>query len=659
MISILKPSILTPVVVFCVASGLIAQESAPARDAGILLVDEGQPKAVIVWDEKAADDPWFGELQPYIEEYLPWAIEQVTDTKLEVVTQPPGPDTAAIMIGKSWLPAEAAKRLEQAGRRFDTRIVTHDKRRVYLAGASARGDAGAVSDFIHDVLAVHLYGPDPIQWEIPRRRTLRVDFKERIWTPAFVLRRTWYDANTIPKRGELADHYRRFQAVAGAGPSMRVGTGHAWSRVLPPSLFEEHPEFFAEVNGKRIPKQACISNPEVVERFVRHYLREFEERPTQEAASISPNDGSGYCECATCLALHGDLSTRLLMFINEVARQVARKYPERYLAFYAYAYNETPPVLDGLRVEPNVITVLAHYFSDPVQTVADAACNSSQWEWLHGKLIPWKKANTGEHFMLREYMAWWYGPWPMYRSMLASLRAYAEQGADGITREYQGRDLGTDLYMYLEMRMTTDPYQDGGKLLDEVLKEYYGPAWFTARNIAFEIEDALRRGKIVAHAGMLRGYPNRITAQFLRDQARRLSETRATVSEPYASRLDRDVRYLECAARYMDFVLPYEAAVEAARQQPPTPRQLGDLRGLLTAWLDNQEALVQAGLKGDGYLDRCIARDTRKINEWFTEHGAPPAASAPAGERPWRPGTAATQRDTETRRPWRSGRTRN
>lgn len=634
MTVILNRLILALIVLCGSASWIVAQQTAPA-DEGVLLVDEGQPKAVIVWDAKAADDPNYREFQPYVEEHLPWAIEQITGARLQVVTQPPDGHSAAIMVGKSWLPPGPAKRLEEEGTRFDSRILTRDRNRIYLAGLSVRGDAGAISDFIHDVLAIHPYGPHPIQWQIPKQKTLRVAFQERAWTPAFVLRRTWYDANNIPNRGELAENHRRFLAIAGAGPCMRVATGHAWSRVLPPELFKDHPEYFAEVKGERVPKQACISNPEVVRRFVSHYLEEFEKRAGQEAASISPNDGSSYCECAKCLAMHKDLSTRLLMFINEVARQVARKYPDRYLAFYAYAYNETPPLVKELRVEPNVITVLAHYFSDPVQTVADAAYNSSQWEWLHGKLIPWKQATTAKHFILREYMAWWYGPWPMYRSLLGSVRAYAEQGADGITREYQGRDLGTDLYMYLEMRMTIDPYQDGGKLLDNALKEYYGPAWFTARNIAFEIEDTLKRGKIVAHAGMLRGYPNRVTAEFLRDKMKQLEVVKATCAEPYSSRIDRDIRYLECAARYMDFVLPYEAAVESAKQKTPTTQELGELRRLLTVWLNNQKALVQANLKGDGYLDRCIARDVRKIEEWFTEHGAPSTSSAPATGRSW------------------------
>jgi len=602
----------------CVAVvSLLAQSVAWAKDSGVVLVDQGQPKAAIVWDSKSKDDVFFEELQPYVEEHLPWAIEQITGAKLAVVTNAPGENVPAIMIGKSWLPADAKVRLEKNSQRFDTRILARNGKRIYLAGTSVRGDAGAIADFIHDVLAVHMFGPDPIQWQFPKTNTLRVDFKERVSTPKFMFRRTWYDANNIPRRDNLAENYRRCLAINGGGPGMKISTSHSWSRVLPRSLFDSHPEYFAEVNGRRVPKQACISNPEVVERFVQHYSEAFEDRARQEAASISPNDGGSYCECPKCLAMSKDLSTRLVMFFNEVGRRLARKYPDRSLAFYAYAYNEDPPKQKDLRIEPNVIPVLAHYFTDPMQTVADAAYNDAAWTWLNGRLIPWKRIATSPHFILREYMGWWYGPWPMYRSLLASLRAYAEQGADGITREYQGRDLGSDLYMYLELRMTLDPYQDGSKLLDRIFQEYYGPAGFTARRISSEIEDTMRRGKIIAPAGLVRGYPNRFKAGFLREHAQALNDAKASAPEPYRSRLDRDIRYLECSAKYMDFVLPYAETVDAASKRSIKPQEIANLRRLLKVWLDAQAQLVESNLKGDGYLDRCIARDERKIEAWL------------------------------------------
>ena len=157
--------------------------------------------------------------------------------------------------------------------------------------------------------------------------------------------------------------------------------------------------------------------------------------------------------------------------------------------------------------------------------------------------------------------------------------------------------------------------------------EYYGPAAFTARQIAFDIEDTMRRGKIIAPSGLLRGYPNRVKARYLRDHVRALNEVKAACPEPFRSRLDRDIRYLECSARYMDFVVPYAGAVDAAKKRPITSEEVGSLRKLLKLWLENQAELVQSGLKGDGYLDRCIARDTERIDAWLGRHDSPPADS--------------------------------
>jgi len=75
-----------------------------------------------------------------------------------------------------------------------------------------------------------------------QKPTLRVDFKERISTPKFVFSRTWYDANNIPRRGEMAENYRRFLAIAGGGPDMTIGTGHAVAGV-PQNLFDSHPDY--------------------------------------------------------------------------------------------------------------------------------------------------------------------------------------------------------------------------------------------------------------------------------------------------------------------------------------------------------------------------------------------------------------------------------
>ncbi len=69
--------------------------------------------------------------------------------------------------------------------------------------------------------------------------------------------------------------------------------------VLPESLFEDHPEYFAEIGGKRYKSNICFSNPEVdrlVAAATADYVRK---RPFLDILSnFFPSDNQDYCRCA-------------------------------------------------------------------------------------------------------------------------------------------------------------------------------------------------------------------------------------------------------------------------------------------------------------------------------------------------------------------------
>jgi len=592
---------------------------AASEDQGVLLVDNGQAVALVVWDSAADDEPYYELMKTAVEDHLLWAIEQITGVRPAVTNEMPDADTAAIVIGRELLTPAMKYKLKQHTTRFDTRMIASAGNRIYLAGATRRGDTGAIADFIHDDLKLKMFGPDPVQWNVPHAKTLRVTVAERIDTPAFVLRSTWYDGQTIPSKpkGNLRrQNYERFRTIAARGRGMSAYVGHNWHRILPPEMFEEHPEYFAENNGERKPTQACISNPKVVDLFVDWYIKRFNEQPEKEIESLSPNDGDGYCRCAKCRAMHKDLGTRLVMFFNEVGRRVAEKHPDKYLGFYAYAHNERPPKLKDFKLHKNVIPVLAHYYTDTWRTVADAAFNSKNWDFVHNKLIPWAAFRSSPYFFIREYMTWWHGPWPMYRSMMAATRKYADYGANGVTREYQSRDFGSDLHMYLENRMLADPYQDGQKLLDRTLNEYYGPAADTARDVSFEIEDALRRGGPMNYFMK----PRSVSAELLIDCANRMDDAAKKCEGNQAIRVQRDVRYLRCAAACVTAYETFQDAKQAADSKSLTEDQCKKVREHLQTWLDLHDALQADGLKGRSWISGKVAKDSKEITDWLAKN---------------------------------------
>ena len=71
--------------------------------------------------------------------------------------------------------------------------------------------------------------------------------------------------------------------------------GHSWYYAFDlknNKSFEQHPEWFALVNGKRRPPQLCTTNPQVLDRMVEYVLSS-----KYDICSISPSDGGGFCQC--------------------------------------------------------------------------------------------------------------------------------------------------------------------------------------------------------------------------------------------------------------------------------------------------------------------------------------------------------------------------
>jgi hypothetical protein len=88
------------------------------------------------------------------------------------------------------------------------------------------------------------------------------------------------------------------------GHPLEVRHEHNWHRILSPDVYgQEHPEWFAEINGKRYPKhyaekrggQVCTSNPQVVEHFAKAAIAHFNEYPKVDMFSIAANDGRKFC----------------------------------------------------------------------------------------------------------------------------------------------------------------------------------------------------------------------------------------------------------------------------------------------------------------------------------------------------------------------------
>jgi len=241
-------------------------------------------------------------------------------------------------------------------------------------------------------LGVRWLWPGPLGEVVPSTPDLRVPELDISYTPPIIqraIRNLQYRERVQTGLDKLGFTREQFEAVHGDGrfwfTRQRLATqgrfsyghafGHWWD-----DYHEEHPDWFArQPNGTRdqgnIGDRArlCVSNPEVVAKAAEEAMAKLAARPDLLCASISPNDGgrATFCLCDECRALDPpeaprvqiwhpkikpfevpSLTDRYVHFYNQVAAMVAKRFPDRYLAAYAYSAYRLPPVRDKLH--PNV-----------------------------------------------------------------------------------------------------------------------------------------------------------------------------------------------------------------------------------------------------------------------------------------------------------------
>ncbi|HPO72870.1 MAG TPA: DUF4838 domain-containing protein [Armatimonadota bacterium] len=336
-----------------------------AHAAPLPLVVEGRSQYAIYHAPDAPDTVKMAatELRDY--------IRQATGASLPISQQPREPmlslgaNAAARAAGLSTqgIPLEGFRIVTRGRNLFILGPDTAEGERTPGGGTSA-GTRNGVYAFLEEYLGIRWLMPGPHGDYVPRATSVTVPEMDRTDAPFFLNRRVPY---TQERRAEVKQWWARQRL----GWSLTLSHGHNWHSI-PPEAFDQHPDWFAEIGGKRIPPRGwyklCVTNQGLIRAFAEGAIRRFDENPELTTYSLSPSDGGGWCQCAACQALYekdpnGDLSVTpaILTFYNEVAKLVARKYPNKLLAGYVYANYVFPPS-KPIRLEPNLFLVWAPSF---------------------------------------------------------------------------------------------------------------------------------------------------------------------------------------------------------------------------------------------------------------------------------------------------------
>lgn len=140
---------------------------------------------------------------------------------------------------------------------------------------------------------------------------------------------------------------------------------HSFNNLVPEEkYFDEHPEYFSEIDGQRKrATQLCLTNPEVLkiaEQTLRGWIRD---NPECRVFSVAQNDNMESCTCPGCAALEkeeGSPSGPVIHFVNKLADSIRKDYPD--VLLHTFAYQHTLKAPRHVVARDNVIVRLCSVF---------------------------------------------------------------------------------------------------------------------------------------------------------------------------------------------------------------------------------------------------------------------------------------------------------
>lgn len=250
----------------------------------------------------------------------------------------------------------------------------------------------------------------------------------------------------------------------------------------------QHPEYFAlqkdgkrlrrDPAGKRFDVHLCLSNPDVQRISAERLLCLIDRQPERSFFGVSQGDGFAWCQCEKCQALDAvpgkEMTDRLLVYVNFIARHVAKKYPDKRILTLAYTDATSPPP-SRVMPEPNVMVQYCPYPNRTACQSHDLFCpkNRQGLADLRGWLAKCPR-NMYIFDYPRGYKVW-SEPFGSFYAMKGKLDFYAEHGIRGVF--YCGVPTNfRDLFVFVQSRLLWDPKADVERLIDEFLAAYYGKA---------------------------------------------------------------------------------------------------------------------------------------------------------------------------------------
>ena len=327
--------------------------------------------------------------------------------------------------------------------------------------------------------------------EVPKIDRLEVpDGFENRQKPAFPVRESsWFDSTwhvEFAARMRLNQHTWRPPNIkvrlgGNAWPfGGELGCCHTFAKLLPPEkYFDAHPDWFSEVDGKRLKEktQICLTNPGAIAEVTKNLREIMRQHPEAKCFGVSQEDWDNWCTCPDCRALdaaEGSHAGTMVDFVNKVAEGVEEEFPDKMIETLAYTYTRPPP--KTIRPRRNVMICFCAMeieYGRSILESNDAATKQTvrevrRWGELTDNLFVWDYCTDYTNYLM---------PFTNERQIQGNFRFYRDCGVfylfccgGGYHADF------AELKNYLVCKWMWNPDLPAEKLIDRFFRGYYGAA---------------------------------------------------------------------------------------------------------------------------------------------------------------------------------------
>ncbi len=406
---------------------------------------------------------------------------EMSGTKLPIIGEQAYHGKNAIYIGRT----EYAKTLNIAfdPLKEDGYVYKTAGNNFVIAGGSGKGVLYGVYDMLES-LGFRKYTSSYIY--IPKKKSIGLP-NDTVFIPKIVYRTTSYQDTRNP---EYANWHKL---------SSRSEWGlfvHTFNTLVPPDKYlKTHPEYYALRDGKRLPTQLCLSNPEVADVLIENLRTLIDQKPTLKYWSVSQSDNNRSCLCDHCVALNkkygGDAqrnSGAVIYFVNKVARA----FPDKMISTLAYWYTRAAP--DHIVPEPNVNIMLCNIESKrngPVfETDTAFSRDLKSWGAIAKDILIWDYEIQFSNLV---------SPFPNLHTIKSNLDFFTDNHVNAFFMQANSQIGGemAELRAYLISRLLWNPGADDRAIIDDFTTGYYGEAGSYIRQYIDTMHDALLKSNFL------------------------------------------------------------------------------------------------------------------------------------------------------------------